>query len=113
MILSKEEKQRLVFPICIWESAPGGKSVHSEARLLMNEGWLNVRPNGLATPDLFDLIEGIYLIEYTSLSVYDFNVWKATAFSTSEKSSWIMTWNNPQRQQPHKCGLRSPRGKAW
>lgn len=38
----------------------------------MDVGWLNVRANGLATPDLFYLIADICLTEYTSLSVYDF-----------------------------------------
>lgn len=40
--------------------------------MLMYVGWLKVKPNGLATPDLLYLIADIDLIEYASLSVYDF-----------------------------------------
>lgn len=72
MILSQEEKKRIVFPIpTLWESAPGGKNVHSEPGMLMSVGWLKVRHSSLATADILYLIADIYLIRYSNLSVYD------------------------------------------
>lgn len=63
--------------------------MHSEAGELMCVGCPKVRPDGLALSHHLYLIADVCLIEYTSLTIYDFKeiCGSYTAFETAEGSS--------------------------
>lgn len=64
----------------------------------MSVGCPKVRPNGLAIPDRLYLIADIYLIEYTSLSVYNFKeICKKLQLSQCQKEAAANDMEQPTK----------------